>query len=162
AVGSLAPYTVLKLLWLSGSNVGMIPGSEPSQMQNVRMEVGNIITVGLALVGVIIVLALSQRWGERLPAWIVVLPGAGATGALAPIALGLPVGMVIQVIAVGTVSSGGEGTLTGQVFAVVYGGFAVFGVALAILFADYCQRRWPVLLAASPQRPQNRWTRVAS
>lgn len=151
---SLLPYVGLKVLWLSGSDIGMVPGANTSHMQDARMEIGNIVTVGLAGVGVILVLALAQRWGERLPWWFLVLPAAAATGALAPIALGLPMGLLLQAVVTGLVTSGGEGDLMPAVFAVVYGGFAIYGLALALLFADYAHRRWRALLAAAPRPPQ--------
>lgn len=160
AVAALLPYTVLKLLWLGGSQIGMVPGSGPGHMQDARMEIGNAITVVLAAIGVVVVLALTGRWGQRLPWWTLVIPAAAATGALAPIALGLPIGALLQALLEGTVRSGGEGNLTGWVFALVYGGFAVFGIALALLFADYVSRRWSPLLDAGPRPPRRRWSRV--
>ncbi|ASR37197.1 hypothetical protein BAY61_21830 [Prauserella marina] len=156
AIVALLPYTVLKLLWLGGSRIGMVPGSGTGNMQDARMEIGNLITVVLVVIGAIVVLALTQSWGQRLPWWVLVIPAAAATGALAPIALGLPVGAVLQAVTEGNVNSGGEGNLTGPVFAFVYGGFGVFGVALAILFADYVQRRWSPVLAEGP-RPPSQW-----
>lgn len=160
AILALLPYIILKLMWLGGSQIGMVPGSGTGLMHDTRMEVGNAITVGLAVIGVIVSLALSQRWGQRLPWWVIVIPAAAATGAVAPIALGLPVGALLQAIIEGAVRSGGEGNLTGSVFALVYGGFGVFGVALIVLFADYVHRRWSPVLDAAPPRPPHRWIRV--
>ena len=160
AVAALLPYTVLKLLWLGGSQIGMVPGSGPGHMQDARMEIGNVITVALAVIGVVVVLALTGRWGQRLPWWTLVIPAAAATGALAPIALGLPIGALLQALWQGSVESGGEGNLTEWVFALVYGGFAVFGITLAVLFADYVNRRWSPLLDAGPRPPRQGWARV--
>lgn len=161
AIVALLPYTVLKVLWLSGSSIGMVPGAGTGHMQDARMEIGNLITVGLAVIGVVVLLALTRRWGMRLPWWLLTIPAAAATGALAPIALGLPLGVLLQAATQsGDVSSGGEGDLLPGVFAVVYGGFAVYGIALAVLFADYVQRRWAALLAAGPQPPHRPWVRV--
>lgn len=154
AVLALLPYAVLKVLWLAGSRIGMVPGAGPSHMHDARMEIGNVVTLVLAAIGVVVVLALSQRWGLRTPWWLIVLPAAVATGALAPIALGLPVGVVLQAVIAGDVSSGGEGDLLPAVFAVVYGGFALYGIALAVLFADYAHRRWGALLSAPPRAPR--------
>jgi hypothetical protein len=159
AVVALAPYLVLKVLWLAGSRIGMVPGVA-SHMGDARMQIGNVITVGLAVCGVAVVLALVSRWGRRLPWWTVVLPAAVATGALAPIALGLPLGALLQAVIRGDVSSGGEGDLLPGVFFVVYGGFAVYGIALAILFADYVQRRWSAVLDAGPVPPRTGWGRA--
>lgn len=161
AIVALLPYIVLKVLWLSGSSIGMVPGAGNEHMQDVRMEIGNVITVGLAVIGVVVVLALTRRWGMRLPWFLLTIPAAAATGGLAPIALGLPLGVALQAVTQsGIVSSGGEGDLLPGVFAVVYGGFAVYGIALAVLFADYVQRRWAALLAVGPQPPRRPWVRV--
>ncbi|MEU0156605.1 hypothetical protein [Micromonospora fulviviridis] len=55
------------------------------------MGIGNVITVVLAMIGVV-VLALTGPGGQRLPWWTLVIPAAAATGGLSPIALGLLVG----------------------------------------------------------------------
>ncbi|MBF6163027.1 hypothetical protein [Nocardia cyriacigeorgica] len=160
AIAALLPYLVLKVLWLSGSEIGMVPGSGPGHMQDTRMEIGNIITVVLTVIGVVVVLALTQPWGRRLPWWTLVVPAAAGTGALAPIALGLPIGATLQVATEGSTRSGGEGNLSGSVFAVVYGGFGVFGIALAILFADYVHRRWAALISTAPAPLRPPWART--
>ncbi|MEV0157983.1 hypothetical protein AB0H57_30355 [Micromonospora sp. NPDC050686] len=113
------------------------------------MEIGNVITVILAAIGVVVVLALTGRWGQRLPWWTLVIPAAVATGALAPIALGLPIGALLQALLQGSVRSGGEGNLTSWVFALVYGGFAVFGITLAVLFAGPPRQRWARVLTVT-------------
>lgn len=112
------------------------------------------------MASVLVVLALTRRWGLRLPWWLPVLPAAVATGAVAPIALGLPVGALLQLVVHGDVRTGGEGSLLPAVFAVVYGGFAAFGVGLAVLFVDYVHRRWPVLLRQGPPAPPVRTLRL--
>ncbi|PZP29780.1 MAG: hypothetical protein DI613_11475 [Kocuria rhizophila] len=157
AIASLLPYTILKILWLGGSKLGMKVGAAGGHMQDVRMEIGNVVTVVLAVIGAGVVLALIQRWGQRLPWWVVLVPAAGATGTLAPIALGLPVGVLLQSALEGNVRSGGEGDLQGGVFALVYGGFGVFGIALAVLFVDYLKRRWPTLMTTGPRWPHQQW-----
>lgn len=154
---ALIPYTALKVLWLTGSPIGMVPGAGSGTMQDARMEIGNLITVAMAVSGVIVVLALVQQWGMKLPWWLLVIPAAAATGALAPIAMGLPLGTLLQAVLVGHVSSGGEGDLLPGVFAIVYGSFAVYGIALALLFSDYAHRRWYPLLTAGPRQPRRRW-----
>lgn len=162
SIAALLPYTVLKVLWLADSRIGMVPGSGYGHMQDARMEIGNVITILAVGVGIAVVLALVQGWGMRLPWWILALPAAGATGALAPIALGLPLGVLLQTLVDGDVSTGGEGNLEGPVFSVVYGGFAVFGIALSVLFVDYVGRRWSKVIASGPQPPRERWIILAA
>lgn len=162
AIAALLPYTVLKVLWLADSRIGMVPGSGYGHMQDARMEIGNGITILAVGVGIAVVLALVQDWGMRLSWWVLVLPAAGATGALAPIALGLPFGVLLQTLVDGNVSTGGEGNLEGPVFSVVYGGFAVFGIALSVLFVDYVGRRWSTVIASGPKPPRERWIILAA
>jgi hypothetical protein len=162
AIAALLPYTVLKVLWLADSRIGMVPGSGYGHMQDARMEIGNGITILAVGVGIAVVLALVQDWGMRLSWWVLVLPAAGATGALAPIALGLPFGVLLQTLVDGNMSTGGEGNLEGPVFSVVYGGFAVFGIALSVLFVDYVGRRWSTVIASGPKPPRERWIILAA
>ena len=107
-------------------------------------------------------LALIQPWGRRIPAWSVVIVGGAATGLLAPILLGLPLGSLLQVAVEGALTSGGEGNLEGWTFAVIYGGFGLMALALAVLLALYAEHRWGRLLAAGVRAPRNAWVRVVA
>lgn len=51
----------------------------------------NATTALAALVGILLGLAFSRPWGERLPAWLVVLPVWVGTGLLVPMVLLAPV-----------------------------------------------------------------------
>jgi hypothetical protein len=51
ALVATVPYLVLKLMWLSGSNVGMTDGGHIDEMQSTRFQVGNTVTVLLGLAG---------------------------------------------------------------------------------------------------------------
>lgn len=151
AVAAIAPYVVLKVLWLSGSRIGMRDGNGFGEMHDPRFVVGNLITVGLSVVAVVFAYALTR--GRLVPAWLVLMLGAGACGLLAPIAVGLPIGVLLQVLLEGTTRTGGEGNLQGGVFATVYIGFAVLGICLAVLLGTYLVDRWRTLLSRRPQPP---------
>ena len=61
-----------------------------------RHSVGNVATLAMELVAVMLALALGHRRGQKLPAAVVLIPVWVATGLLAPIALGLPLGIVAK------------------------------------------------------------------
>lgn len=148
-VAACLPYLVLKVVWLSGVAVGAVDAAGSRELLDVRHLVGDVVTAGMELVLVVLVFALTGRWGRRLPALVVVAPiwlGAG----LAPIALGLPLGLVAQALAGGSPVPAGDG-LHDWVFAVVYGGFIVQAVALIAAFSTHARRRWPQLFV--PDRP---------
>jgi len=82
-----------------------------------------------------------------VPAVLVLIPVWVGTGLLAPIALGVPLGLAAQAIAGGSPVPAHNG-LHGWVYAVVYGGFAVQAVCLLTAFALYARDR-----AGPPARP---------
>ena len=153
AVCSVLPYLVMKVLWLSGSRIGMRPGSGVGEMHDPRFVVGNLISVGFALTAIVFAVALLQPRRRLVPGWLIVILGGGAAGLLAPIALGLPIGVVLQLAVQGSTSTGGEGNLRGAVFNIVYLGFTVLGVCLAVMVAGYVLHGWPELLAVPPRSP---------
>jgi hypothetical protein len=153
AVVATVPYLVLKLLWLSGSTIGITSGAGATEMTGYRFVAGNIVTVLLILVAVVFMIALTRSWARRMPAWIVVVLGAGATGLLAPILLGLPLGLGIQLAVLGEMKPAEDTGLAPWVFGVVYSGFGLLAVAMAVLAATYVVERWALLIAQPPRRP---------
>jgi hypothetical protein len=99
----------------------------------------------MELVAVMLALALSHRRGQKLPAAVVLIPVWVGTGLLAPIALGLPLGIMAQAIVGGSPAPADSG-LHGWIYAVVYGGFVVQAVALLTAFIFYARVRWAELL----------------
>ena len=90
-----------------------------------------------------------------MPAVLLLIPVWVGTGLLAPIALGVPLGLAAQAIAGGSPVPAHNG-LHGWVYAVVYGGFAVQAVCLLTAFALYARDRAgpSSLLAASLLSPE--------
>lgn len=154
-VVGIVPYVVLKALWLAGSTLGLRSAAAAEEMHSGRMMVGNNITIVLELLAVLLALALTRSWGRRLSAWLVLGLGAGATGLLAPVLLGVPLGSVLQLMIDGSVRTEGMAQMSPWAFAVVYGGFGLLAVALAILGWRYVQCRWGELLLQGPPRPPN-------
>jgi hypothetical protein len=152
AAVSVLPYLVLKLMWLAGSTVGHT-GAGATEMDDARFVAGNVVTMLLVVVAVGFVAALLRPSAAAVPAPVVLVLGAGATGLLAPILLGLPLGAVVQLAADGRVGPADDTGLAPWVFAVVYGGFALLALAMAVLVAGYVLDRWGRLLTRPPERP---------
>lgn len=146
-IAACLPYVGMKLAWIFGSGIG---GAD-EQMMRSSVVAANVVTMGMDLVAIVVVLVFTYQWGRRIPAWLVLVPMWVGTGLLAPIALGLPLGMVVQLIVGGSAAASGA-TLDGWVFAVVYGGFTLQAVGLTIAFALYARERWAALFEASELR----------
>jgi hypothetical protein len=153
AVLAVLPYLVLKALWLGGSNVGTTSAAASTELHSARMVVGNVVTVLLVVLAVGLAAALARRGRQWLPGWVVLVLGVGAAGLLAPILLGLPLGLLLEVVAGGAGNPTDAGALEGWVYAVAYGGFGVLGLALGLLLWLHISDRWSALLALAPHRP---------
>lgn len=140
AAVAVLPYLTLKGLWLSGSSIGLTPQAA-AEMSSSRFVVGNAVTVGLELVALALAWSLTRPWATRMPPRLFAVLAAGASGLLAPVLIGMPLGQVAETVVHGRPSFSGEG-MQPWVFACVYGGFTLLGVALAILLGGYARRRW--------------------
>jgi hypothetical protein len=145
AIAACLPYAALKVAWLTGSSVGSATAMGAASLHDGRHSVGNVVTLAMELVAVMLALALGHRRGQKLPAAVVLIPVWVGTGLLAPIALGLPLGILAQAIVGGSPAPADNG-LHGWVYAVVYGGFVVQAVALLTAFLLYARVRWSELL----------------
>ena len=127
AVVATVPYLVLKLLWLTGSKIGTTDRTAPDELSSTRFVAGNSITVLLMVVAAVFVVALTRSWANRRARPLVFVLAAGATGLLAPILVGLPVGLAVQAVARGDVGPAEDTGMAPWVFAVVYCGFGLLG-----------------------------------
>ena len=152
AIAACLPYAALKVAWLTGSSVGSATAQGAASLHDGRHNVGNVATLAMELVAVMLALALSHRRGQTLPAAVVLIPVWVGTGLLAPIALGLPLGIIAQAIVGGSPAPADNG-LHGWVYAVVYGGFLVQAVALLTGFILYAHVRWGELLRLRMLQP---------
>lgn len=167
-IAACLPYLTLKVLWLSGRSIGATDAAGAATLTDPRHIVGNLVTVGMELVAIGLVLALTYSWGRRLPAALVLVPVWVGTGLLAPLVLGLPLGLVAEAVGGGAAAPADNG-LAGWVFAVVYGGFIVQAVGLLTAFLGYALDRWPQVfwirtpqLGASTARQRRRATVAAT
>ncbi|HYG93670.1 MAG TPA: hypothetical protein VD859_08770 [Nocardioides sp.] len=152
-IAAVVPYVTLKVLWLAGSTIGVSDEAALTELHSTRMVVGNNVTIVLDVLAVGLALGLTSDWGRRVPAWIMLGLGAGATGLLAPILLGLPLGTVVQLAVRGSVRTAGMDHLSPWVFATVYGGFALMAVGISVLAWRYAARRWDEVLRHAPEPP---------
>jgi hypothetical protein len=157
---AVVPYLALKLSWLTGAGIGVRDETVLTDLRSTRMVVGNNLTILLELMAVGLALALTSCWGRRVPAWIMLGTGAGATGLLAPVLLGLPIGSVLQLAVEGDVRTGGMDHLSPWVFAAVYGGFGLMAIGIAVLAWRYAAARWSSVLRRAPHPPPG-WVGVA-
>jgi hypothetical protein len=140
AIAATVPYLTLKVAWLAGSSVGTV-GHGMAEMRDMRHVVGNVLTVGMDLAAIVVALAFTCRWGQRLPAWLVLVPIWVGTGLLAPIAVGVPLGLVVQGFVGGSPTASDNG-LWDWVYAIVYGGFTLQAIMLVAAFLLYARARW--------------------
>ncbi|MGY1836331.1 hypothetical protein ACI79P_14630 [Blastococcus sp. SYSU DS0510] len=101
-------------------------------------------------------IALIRPWGRRVPGWVVVVLAGGATGLLAPILVGLPLGGALQLVGTGALHTHGMDHLSPWVFALTYGGFGLLVIGIAVLAWCFALERWGRLLSAPPPRPRGR------
>ena len=158
AVVAVLPYLVLKGLWLSGSTIGLTPDAA-AEMHSTRFVTGNAITVLLEIVALALAWSLTRPWAKGVPTHLFALLAAGASGLLAPILVGMPLGQVAETLVHGRPSLDGEG-MAAWVFACVYGGFVLLGAALAVLLGGYARERWGHRFT-SPPRVVRPWTLAA-
>ncbi len=159
-VAACLPYLVLKLAWLAGSSVGTTSGPAGAALRDQRYVVGNLVTVGMVLVAIALVVALTFPWGSRVPGWLLAVPVWVAAGLLAPIAVGLPVGLALQAL-IGGAPAPADNALAGWVYALVYGGFVLQAVGILAAFWWHAHERWPGWLRAR-RRPASAATVAAA
>lgn len=139
AILGAVPYLALKAMWLSGSTIGV---RDPEFLGETSVAVLNAVTAGMELVAVLLALALTHNWGQRVPAGLVLLPMWVGSGFLVPIALAMPLAGVASLFATEPGAGGAGLPLEPWVQPMVYGGFAWQGVLLCTAFVLYTRVRW--------------------
>ncbi|WP_274562485.1 hypothetical protein [Streptomyces spiramyceticus] len=159
---ALLPYVTLKTAWALGATVGYTgdgrPGIDPEYTSNAGIwlyDHGVDITAVLALIGMALAFALTRPWGERLPRLPLIGLGWAGAGALAPFGIFL---LVFGALTWAGVIEEGKGPESHAPWVVVvaYGGFSLYGLALARATHAYrlrtrrdCQAR-PSVLSSPP------------
>ncbi|MFE7168272.1 hypothetical protein [Streptomyces sp. NPDC057616] len=154
AAASLVPYLVIKVSWVVGSLLGLLPVGRGFSLGG--WLVLNTLTIGMAAAGITLGLALVRPWGMRIPGRLVGFVAWVGSGFLVSI---LPFLLVSALIHSASGSSGGSGSANGD--AAMPGWEAVLlqcsfvgtGIGLAMALPAYLWRRWPHALRR-PQRPR--------
>ncbi|MED7948295.1 hypothetical protein [Streptomyces sp. BE303] len=142
AVAATLPYLALKLLWLTGHPVG---AGDADAMDDLWLV--NLLTFGMDAIAVVLALSFVRPWGRRAPAGLLAFPMWVATGLLGTILVALPLFLLTTVVlGPEEPAAGADDGPSGWIFPVVYGGFAVQGLALITGFLLYARQRWAGLL----------------
>jgi hypothetical protein len=155
AIAAAVPYLALKIVWLGGGSLGV---ADSRLMGEPSMLALNAITAAMDLVGVALALAFTHRWGQRLPAWLLLPPIWVATGLLVRFVIGVPIAGILEAFRSGAVLRAG-GPVEPWVYVVVYIGFAGMGIGLLTAFFLYARTRWAATLESTMHAVQPGATR---
>ncbi|MFY0784194.1 hypothetical protein AB1K18_28700 [Peribacillus simplex] len=135
---AVMPYLLIKIAW----TFGLFMPTE--QMGDPSWRTANAVTMVLAAVGILLALAFSMTWGERLPAWLVALPVWVGTGLLIPMLLLAP---VLGPAAMKHDQQAGAANVWvyEQIFVMV--SLVGVGICLPFALAGYAKARWPEAFA---------------
>ncbi len=133
-VAALAPYILMKTYWAFGGTAGRPAGDLVAEMRAngvpealVWMERHGIdFTVLGALGGVLLLVALTRPWGERLPRWTLLVPGRAGAVLLTPYGVAT---FVASTVGFTVGDAEGWSPWVGQV-----GGLAFAGLGLSLAF----------------------------
>lgn len=142
AVLSTLPYVTLKLLWLTGSTIGL---KDPEAVTGGAMEAANTVTLLMELTGAGLAVALVLQVGRRIPTFFVQVPMFVGTGLLGGILAVLPIQAVRSLVTTPTTAqtaAEAADPIEGWVYTMVYGGFGVLGLSLLTIFALHSWDRW--------------------
>jgi hypothetical protein len=158
AAAALVPYLVVKVTWVIGSLLGVLPVGRGFGLGG--WLVLNTVTIGMAATGITLGLALVRPWGLRIPGRVVGFVAGVGSGFLVSI---LPFVVVSALVDSGSGAPGGSGGSGGDAAmphweaVLVQCSFVGTGFALAVAFPAYVHRRWPGLLR---RRERPRGTRL--
>lgn len=138
---TMSLYLLVKVIWIAGALVGY----GPSDVGTAGWVGLNAVTVGMSAVGVMLGLALAQRWGRRLPALPVVLFSWVGAGFLVPMLPYMVISAVLDAAGVsrGGGRAGGSEPVPGWESVFIGIGFAGMAVGLAVALPIYLRERWP-------------------
>ncbi|WP_308369408.1 MULTISPECIES: hypothetical protein [unclassified Streptomyces] len=123
-----------------GSLLGVLPVGDGFGVA--EWVVLNIVTVGMAAIGIALALALVRPWGMRIPGALVAFPAWVGSGFLVSI---LPFGVLSALLDNGGGSQGGSEDPAMPVWegALLQFSFLGMGLGLALAVPAYLRRRWP-------------------
>lgn len=138
AVFAMAPYFVMKIFWtIDGLRGG---GLHEGAWRHLNWAVINGLTVAMSGLAMLLGLALAQRWGLRLPAWLMLLPGWIGMGFLVPM---LPLIPFLALANTDTGDTTAESQMAAWEIGLLSVSFAGFALGVAVAAPAYAARRWP-------------------
>ncbi|MFD8636194.1 hypothetical protein [Streptomyces sp. NPDC059533] len=138
---ALSPYLLIKVSWVVGSLVGVLPIGNGFGLT--EWVVLNTVTVGMAVIGIALALALVRPWGMRIPGVLVAFCSWVGSGFLVSV---LPFGLFSALLNVGGDARGGAGDDPAMPVwegVLVEFAFVGMGLGLALAVPAYLRRRWP-------------------
>jgi hypothetical protein len=134
-------YLVVKVIWIMASLVG----HGPSDVGTAGWVGLNAVTVGMSAVGVMLGLALAQRWGRRLPALPTIFFSWVGVGFLVPMLPYMVISAVLDAVGVDRDGgrAGGSESAPGWEMVFISVGFAGMAAGLAVALPIYLRERWP-------------------
>ncbi|MCH1883369.1 hypothetical protein [Agrococcus sp. ARC_14] len=139
AAGTMALYLAVKVTWVVGGLLGAVPGAFTADAPG--WIALNVITVGMAAVGISLGLALAQPWGKHLPGWLVILSSWIASGLLVSL---LPHSVLSALLGAATAEAGSvPDPFPRWESALIAIGFVGMAVGLLVAVPVYMRERWP-------------------
>jgi hypothetical protein len=134
---AITPYLLIKIVWTIGL---FLPNEE---MGDLNWRIINAVTAVLAAIGILLAMAFSRPWGERLPAWLVALPIWVGTGLLVPMVLIAPILGPAAMIR-DQETGAADFWIYEQIFVMI--SLIGIGILLPLALAGYAKSRWPEAL----------------
>jgi len=150
-IACFVPYVVAKaVIGLGGTVAGLSApgmGSYPGPAGWLQ-ERGVDVTAVLAVLGIVLIVGLTSRWGSWLPRLLLLVPGWLGAATLAPYGMGLL--LSVPFLATGAI----EYTAPVSLWWFVLGGaFGPYGLALAVAAVSYQRRTLPCCVVGRPGEP---------
>ncbi|MFI0975762.1 hypothetical protein ACH4SP_01890 [Streptomyces sp. NPDC021093] len=141
---ALLPYLLIKVTWVIGALVGVLPTG--MGLGVAEWAVLNTVTIGMAAIGIGTALALVRPWGMRIPGPLVGFCAWVASGFLVSI---LPFALFSPFLGGGDEREKVDGpveegvTMPAWEAVLIQCGFVGMGLCLAVAIPAYLRRRWP-------------------
>ncbi|MGD3110911.1 hypothetical protein [Streptomyces sp. YGL11-2] len=144
---ALSPYLLIKVSWVVGSLLGLAPIGNGFNLAGWVLL--NTVTIGMAVIGIILALALVRPWGMRIPGWLVTFCAWTGSGFLVSILPYAVLTTVLDAARGGAANSrGDDSAMPGWEGALIQFSFIGMGLGLALALPAYLRRRWPEAFTA--------------
>jgi hypothetical protein len=153
-IACFVPYVAAKsALGLGGTVAGLSVHDmgDYAGMAGWLQERGVDVTAALAMLGIVILVGLTSRWGSALPRLLLLAPSWLGAATLAPYGMGLL--LAVPFLATGAVEYDAPASLW---WFVLGGAFGPYGLTLAVAALSYQRRTRPRCVIGPPGQPPSR------